>query len=360
MDHHPASSIAMNISQVENLFHSSAYYMQLTHILNYCTGIMIGVYGFSVVANAIVIFVFFKDGFRSTSNISFFALGITDVLVGTIWTLFNVRIHPYLERPFYFIPPDVDIWKYIVLCADALASVGSWITAIITWERLCCIAFPLKVKRIFTRKLIICLILGGLTYEVLALTFYFTADYLLQQGVVEQVRFYEIDGRRFNKTVAVTIGQDLLVFARISLTYIPNYVLYSAIVLGTGLLIKVFLQSIETKQALTGLQGPTGMSTKEKKLVKSVLAICLVYLITCTPRNVYQTILIFTDEWAFPSIGRFVLQCTVDILLSFNQALNIFVYLLVNSSFRNQVGKLLGLSWFGDPQSQGSEINRMK
>ncbi|GFS00278.1 chemosensory receptor B [Elysia marginata] len=118
----------------------------LHYINDVVSSVNVAVFGFSVMANAIVILVFFKDGFRSTSNISFFSLAIADLLVSILWTIEQLDVHPMLVGIVGYSPIMKFIQKQIFPCAEAFNTIASWITAIITWERLCCIAFPLKVK----------------------------------------------------------------------------------------------------------------------------------------------------------------------------------------------------------------------
>ncbi|GFS27061.1 peptide receptor GPCR [Elysia marginata] len=357
---------AANSSTINALIDAKAYYDALLYLLNICFSLGITIYGFSLLANSVVIYIFFKEGFKSTSNISFFALGITDILVSICWLFFNVRWHTQLARP-YFDQLNLHIWKYVVICADAMSSVGSWITAVITWERLCCIAFPLKVKRIFTRKLIARLIVGGFVYEVVALVLYFVADYIIdKENSRQRAAVYYADGSyRLNYTAAATFGSNLRLFARLSLTYIPNYALYAAIVIGTVILVAVFLRSVQVKQQLTANKDSQKMSTKEKKLIKSVIGVCLIYIVTCTPRNVYQTMLSLSASStnSLPTRFAIMLQRYVEIVLSFNHAVNILVYLMVNSSFRERFMKLFCFCYYGkrvvvDPPAENAKENK--
>ena len=109
-----------------------AYRLSLRFIefaVDYATA---GVLVFAVPANIINILVFWKDGFKLTPNISFFVLAITDLLI----SIFDV---PYLLRVY------TTFVTHAVPVSEALNTIGAWITAVITMERLCCIAFPLKV-----------------------------------------------------------------------------------------------------------------------------------------------------------------------------------------------------------------------
>ncbi|GFS15657.1 peptide receptor GPCR [Elysia marginata] len=309
-------------------FHPRVYYSDIVSSAN------IAVFGFSAMANSIVILVFFKDGFRSTSNISFFALAIADLLVSILWTVNQVNSHTKLLR---MNDPIRRFWEdKLFPCAEAINTIASWITAIITWERLCCIAFPLKVKRIFTRKLIFCLIQGGFLYEVAAMTLYFVGEHIRNKGTEEMrnsPRYFK-DGRFYINITGLetqALGYSIFNNARLARSYIPNYVLYTAIVVGTVLLVAKFTQTIQVKKSLTGGQGPEKMSNKEKKLIKSVIAVCVIYITTCTPLNVYDTL------WYTNIIDHiFLLDRCLYLVRGLNHALNIFVYIAVNSNFRKE------------------------
>ena len=102
------------------------------------------VYCFSSVSNTIIILVLLKDGFKLTSNISFFALAIADLLVSIIWLPRLMSLHDVL---YLYVNGNVRWIANALLfpCVEAINTIGSWITAVITVERMCCIMFPLKV-----------------------------------------------------------------------------------------------------------------------------------------------------------------------------------------------------------------------
>ena len=102
---------------------------------------------FGVASNLLVILVFLKDGLSTTSNRSFFYLALTDLYISLYWVLQLSRAYLHL-RGIY-----IRNWKIIVFIrlyvadsAEAMNSIGAWITAVITTERLCCIAIPMKVS----------------------------------------------------------------------------------------------------------------------------------------------------------------------------------------------------------------------
>ncbi|GFR92683.1 chemosensory receptor A [Elysia marginata] len=108
------------------------------------TSLNVAVNSFSTLANIVVVVVFLnKDGFKSTANVSFSALGITDVLVSFIWALYHMTFHRKISK---YIKMDRYLTSHVVPSMEILATVSSYITAVITWERLICVAFPLKVS----------------------------------------------------------------------------------------------------------------------------------------------------------------------------------------------------------------------
>ncbi|GFS07510.1 LOW QUALITY PROTEIN: hypothetical protein ElyMa_001251500, partial [Elysia marginata] len=98
------------------------------------------VFAFSSLANVINITVFLKLGFKSTSNVSFFALAVADLLVGIMFTACLVNMHSVLQKPWTAAKKFVSL--HFLPTVEALSAFGSWVTTIITWERLCCVAFP--------------------------------------------------------------------------------------------------------------------------------------------------------------------------------------------------------------------------
>ena len=101
---------------------------------------------FGVICNIPVLIIFFKDGFASSTNICFFSLAIVDLFISVIHTVFRVW------SICYDIGIAKDKWslfsleEYATPTSDAMNCVSSWITALITLERLLCILFPLKVS----------------------------------------------------------------------------------------------------------------------------------------------------------------------------------------------------------------------
>ena len=106
------------------------------------------VYSFGFVSNILVLWIFFTDGFATTSNINFFSLAAADLCVCSLFIvheLFTNTFHYFWKSTIF-----LEIWYiwrvYFFPNREALKSFSAWVTAVITLERLLCVTFPLKVS----------------------------------------------------------------------------------------------------------------------------------------------------------------------------------------------------------------------
>ena len=134
------------------------------------------------------------------------------------------------------------------------------------------------------------------------------------------------------------IADAISYYCRLILAACPNVVMYVLLLLGTTLFIIVFKRSIQSRKSLTAGKKQNH-STKERRLMKSVLLVCIIYIITSGPLSIDRLIRFF-----FHTIDgmQHILRDThgkvyfipIDILKSINHCFNIFVYLPMNSKFR--------------------------
>ncbi|GFS17591.1 chemosensory receptor A [Elysia marginata] len=326
------------------------YVNHLIFIRNVFALLCIAVCAFSVLSNLIVVTVFLKDGFKATTNISFFALGVSDILVSIVWGVYHFQNHSVISDLTASIGKYME--SHVTPAAEVLSTVGSWITVVITWERLCCIAFPLKVKRIFSKKMVLGLLIGGAVYGLLALIYIFIANYVREVGISQLVygSFNDSRGFEYNYITNVDtllLGRAMKLYGSIVLSYIPNFIFYGLIFVGTILLIAAFIRSVYLKKTLTEKKGSMKMSTKELKIIQSVILICIIYISTCAPKNAYKLQDNLLQVNWMPSIFIFLREDAVDLIQAFNHALNLFVYLAVNSNFREQFKHIFCVCCFG-------------
>ena len=103
-----------------------------------------GLYWFGFFANISILMVFYTEGLSSSTSISFFSLALADLTVCVI------NLSKYTSK--VLIPVCSfcqDIYHdhvYSNKFEEAAVAMSTWITLIVCWERLCCIAFPMKVS----------------------------------------------------------------------------------------------------------------------------------------------------------------------------------------------------------------------
>ena len=101
---------------------------------------------FGVICNIPVLIIFFKDGFASSANICFFSLAIVDLFIcafHTVWRSWSICYAMGIAKEYRSL---LNLEQFAAPSSDAMNCVSSWITALITLERLLCILFPLKVS----------------------------------------------------------------------------------------------------------------------------------------------------------------------------------------------------------------------
>ena len=174
------------------------------------------------------------------------------------------------------------------------------------------------------------------------MTIYFIGYYIRARGLVEYSQRNSTSFSIFNPPAIYVLGSDIQAYSRLARSYILNYMLYTIIVIGTTLLVILFKRSIRVRKSLIAKQGTKKMSAKEAKLVQCVIAVCVIYIVCCTPLNVYDTIKslgLLQRIRIVPYLDRLAFLAR-----SVNHSVNIFAYLAINSSFRSQLWSLLCFS----------------
>ena len=125
--------------------------------------------------------------------------------------------------------------------------------------------------------------------------------------------------------------------------YIPNIFLYGVIILATILLIILFQRSNRRRKILIA-KHKSDDSAKETKVYKAVIWVCVLYIFTAGPNNVFRMLLYLGLLVKLENGHNMILtsmycQHFVMVIHSLNHSTNIFVYLSVNSRFRKQFCK---------------------
>ncbi|KAK3773037.1 hypothetical protein RRG08_029089 [Elysia crispata] len=283
--------------------------------------------------NVLNILIFRKLGLASSINISFLALSAADLACTCSYAFMAVMMLDMsgLIR----LPTNLAALQYpLTPVQRGLTAFGSWVTAIISFERCCYVAFPMKAKLFFTRKLNICLIVGMFIVQTVTITsnLVFIRMTIYKSALSDRPRIV-VDNSASEKSLYV-----ILLFWAASF---PNFICFTVIVASTAFL------GISLKQRgkwLQSLPGPRYEETeRNKRVVKTVVAISAIY-ITCFLPGVLVILVLF----AAPSIGlpdpqtdlTFILTIFVRNFEALSVMTNIFVYFKMNSKF-NRCLKIL-------------------
>ena len=138
---------------------------------------------------------------------------------------------------------------------------------------------------------------------------------------------------------------------RLVMLKMVNPILYGTILIGTILLIVAFKRSIQVRKSLTD-KTKAGNSAKEKRLVQSVIAVCIIFIVTSGPKNLVTLMDTVGEDWLnynnwWRRIGSIYAEYIDELAIfveAVNHSINIFVYLSMNSKFRGRFKGLVGLT----------------
>ena len=117
---------------------------QLEEMMLYFSSLVTAICIFGILSNCVNIVVLYKMGFSVVTNISLFCLAIADLLCVLYVILAACSVHP-LIRDDYLVMSLYDFALSLNPVHYFSSAMGAWITAVISVERSCCVAFPMKV-----------------------------------------------------------------------------------------------------------------------------------------------------------------------------------------------------------------------
>ena len=123
----------------------------LEELLLYFMNIVMPITIFGIFSNSVNIVVFYKMGFSVVTNICLFCLAIVDISCLSIMMIDQCANHP-LIRDDYLVMSLHDMSMSLFPVRYFVWAMAAWITAVISVERSCCVAFPMKVNTISTCK----------------------------------------------------------------------------------------------------------------------------------------------------------------------------------------------------------------
>ena len=213
------------------------------------------------------------------------------------------------------------------------------------------IFFP-QVKRIITQKRTTGVILGYWIYVVLTTLALNVISWWLHTVTSDLSNYVHNYNKEWNISIytmlpnvtkTYIIFQNIDFYGRLVMVKMTNQIIYGTIAIATILLIMAFKRSVRERKSLTG-RTKTSDSAREKRLVQSVIAVCVIFIVTSSPINIIRIEEVISDKWSYNFFLFPYVNLVSDLLEAFNHSINIFVYLSINSKFRGRFKGLFGLT----------------
>ena len=217
-----------------------------------------------------------------------------------------------------------------------------------------------QVKRMITPKRTTGMVLGYLVYVVMTALAFNIISWWQHVILFDRSNYhivgYDTETNRSYYGMLPDVSKKFFQMIRIEeigrlvMLKMVNPILYGTILIGTILLIVAFKRSIQVRKSLTD-KTKAGNSAKEKRLVQSVIAVCIIFIVTSGPKNLVKLMNTVGKYWLKYSWWRrigSIYAAYIDELAIFveavNHSINIFVYLSMNSKFRGRFKGLVGLT----------------
>ena len=305
-----------------------------------CALIYVGTFG--IISNILVLTNFLKIGFKESINISFFALGISDLglTITMSWGgILNLLILTETRLPFnaFNISSVTVYWP-----SEGLEKTTTCITAYIAMERLVSVVFPLHVKKIMTRRktaivlgLIFLLVFGPTNMSAFIWKLEWVFDPAMNETILRSNR-----QARDNFYLRSFLDQFLIMHLLIVVHFTGLTILW----ISTIFLAITLSRNIKARESSLGHSKTVASQVKNIRVIKTVLLIAGVYLACSTPKTVSSLISGFDDRFSVDGVyfRSYMIVIVICVLLSLvNSSVNIFIYFNMSTKFRDSVKKLL-------------------
>uniref|UniRef100_A0A2C9LT04 G-protein coupled receptors family 1 profile domain-containing protein n=1 Tax=Biomphalaria glabrata TaxID=6526 RepID=A0A2C9LT04_BIOGL len=334
MNHSKYGDISQDMSSEDVALYSLTS-LVFTLVNNSCVSTGVGLFG--MIANALNMAVFYRQGLSSSINISFFFISISDTFTILFIQWANICFNPYIDNTraplfyaeLYYITGG---WPSGLCCRITL-----YITVYVTTERCLCVLFPLKIKNMMTPTRTKTIIAFICVFNAVTLVPEYSSIYL--DWYFNKVRNETILGVAFRSNRDQTQGVTWLL--HVVLTVVG---LFSVIVLTSVLVIHLRRQTKwRMKNSAENKLRPT-LTSRDRKSVVLVVAVATFVVISYIPLTSVSLVTVFVSEFY---IGGKLFQIFRDtwamIMLvgMTNASANIFIYYGMNSKYRQTFRELL-------------------
>ncbi|KAK3787955.1 hypothetical protein RRG08_008972 [Elysia crispata] len=298
----------------------SAHVSWIIGYVSYVLSILLGVVG--IFTNTVNISVYWKMGLSETTNISFFALSIFDLLISLCTVMVKITFNPPVSvmrlpsgAPISELGMGANFMLYACLTCSA------WMTAVLSVERCICISMPLKVKEIVTPKRTTFAIVTMVVYQLV-----FTSFLFLYPGPPYTV---------------VSLRRSLYLNCSFSF---PCLILFFVVLVSTTILVDRLKENLEWREKTAKRSNKTSGGSKGMKAARSVAAICTIFIICFKPNTLLHVLsLVFNNFGIYdPYLGSLKrnLYRFGGLLQVLSSAVNIVVYYRISTKYREDFNAL--------------------
>ena len=161
------------------------------------------------------------------------------------------------------------------------------------------------------------------------------------------IRLVPVTSQLTNKTILVfdflTYNERLGVLSILLSYSIPTFICFVLVSVGTIFLVIKLRQSAEFRRSMA-VKRPDKISSKERTVSRSVIGICVVYIVCQSPNVIiYLVSIVYPPAHTMnPVYGNFVflLLALIMILQAISSSINLFVYFKMMSQYRDTCKKL--------------------
>ncbi|GFO31008.1 FMRFamide receptor [Plakobranchus ocellatus] len=292
-----------------------------------------------IVSNLLVLITCARIGFSETIHISYFALGLSDLLTSVIRFYTSVLIlFEMTSTTLYF--DSLIVTVIGILPSQGFEKTSGFITAFIALERCLCVQFPLHVKKMVTKR-------KTIFYNVIIYIFAFGPSNLIH--IVYRLSL--VFNATLNRTILVVDhfepqSFNVVLFGQVMYAYYGTILHFIALIIVW--ICTVFLVLGLKRKAVARKENFKTSLIKEDKLkelrvMKTVFLLAVKYLVCSIPTAITLLVPQFEPEFdstrALTRINR-VSHMFSGLMMLMNSCTNFFIFLSMGSRFRQAFMRL--------------------
>ncbi|KAK0056308.1 psychosine receptor [Biomphalaria pfeifferi] len=303
-------------------------------------GEVIGILG--IIGNVFTIRNFYKQGFRDTVSVTLTALALSDIGALVTQQGYNIMVNPWLSKM------DLDFALYSMVAVfffypnGYFIRVSGLITAFASFERCVSVTLPLKVRLLFSRKVVLIvnvLIFFLVSIYLFPLYYFYCVQFVYVFNPLTNRTLYTLKYRE-NADIVLHVSYLLVDLAVPYFTFLVTIV--SAVVIIVQLRSKAKWRSAVVSGKTQGEKSDA--LPKEKRTSVMLVTVSLIFIVCLIPHSAVLTALSFVKELKLggPYFNIAFLCYTFTFLMeTINCSVSILVYYKMSTKFRTTAQEML-------------------